>query len=94
MLPENIDDETMKMDGFDECIIGTAERYGMPTVIAYDKEKVLDKLIDDGMSIEEAEEFFEYNQLGAWVGETTPVFITLNPKETLPCPEKSNPTKN
>ena len=52
-----------------------------------------DKLIDDGMSIEEAEEFFEYNQLGAWVGETTPVFITLNPKETLPCPENSTPNK-
>ena len=59
MLPENIDDEMMKMDGFDDCIIGTAERYGMPTVIAYDKEKVLDKLIDGGMSIEEAEEFFD-----------------------------------
>lgn len=93
MIPENIDDDAMMMDGFDDCIIGTAERYGMPTVIAYDKEKVISKMMTDGADREVAEEFFEYNQLGAWVGETTPVFITLNPKETLPCPETLKPTK-
>ncbi len=35
------------------------------------------KLMTDGMSEEEAEEFFDYNQLGSYVGEQTPCFITL-----------------
>jgi len=30
---------------------------------------------DDGMSYEEAVEFFEFNTAGAWVGENTPVFL-------------------
>jgi len=68
--------ELVKMDGFDDCIIGKARRYGMPDVLAYDKQKVIDKLMSrDGMTEDEADEFFEYNQIGAWVGETTPVFI-------------------
>jgi len=29
------------------------------------------------MSGEEAEEYFQFNQLGAWFGELTPCFITL-----------------
>lgn len=29
------------------------------------------------MSEEEAEEFFEFNTQGAWVGKRTPVFLTL-----------------
>jgi hypothetical protein len=33
----------------------------------------------DGMEEEEAIEFFYFNQAGAWVGETTPCFITLDP---------------
>jgi hypothetical protein len=32
--------------------------------------------MDDGMSYDEAEEFFEYNQIGAYVGESTPCFFT------------------
>lgn len=29
------------------------------------------------MSKEEAEEYFEYNTLGAWFGEGTPMFATF-----------------
>ena len=29
------------------------------------------------MTEEDAEEFFSFNQIGAWWGETTPCFITL-----------------
>lgn len=31
---------------------------------------------EDGVSEEEAIEFFEFNQLDAWVGEDTPGFLT------------------
>ena len=70
--------EAMTMDGFDDCIIGICHRCGMEPVVAYDKEKVLMKMVNnDGMTYDEAVEFYEYNQIGSWVGETTPVFIEV-----------------
>lgn len=71
------------MDGFDDCIAGVVHRCGQPTIICYDKEKVLEQLMDDGMTDEEAIEYFEYNQIGAWVGEQTPCFISPFDKEEL-----------
>lgn len=65
----------MKMDGYDDCIIGIAERFGMGRVVAYDKSKIIRKLVKDGMSRSDAEEWFYYNQIGAWVGDGTPVFV-------------------
>ena len=73
----------MIMDGFDDCIAGVVHRYGHPTIICYDKEKVLEQLMDDGMTDEEAIEYFEYNQIGAWVGEQTPCFISPFDEEEL-----------
>ena len=73
----------MIMDGFDDCIAGVVHRYGQPTIVCYDKEKVLEQLMDDGMTDEEAIEYFEYNQIGAWVGEQTPCFISPFDKEEL-----------
>lgn len=67
----------MRMNGFDHCIIGFAERFGMDSVVAYDKWKVIETLKDEGMSGDQAIEYFYFNQLGAWVGELTPVFVDL-----------------
>lgn len=69
--------ELLTMTGYDDCILGICERFGMEPVIAYDKNKVLTKLQSDGMNEEEAIEWFEYNQIGAWVGDYTPVFISV-----------------
>jgi hypothetical protein len=71
------------MDGFDDCIAGVVHRYGQPTIVCYDKEKVLEQLMDDGMTNEEAIEYFNYNQIGAWVGEQTPCFISPFDEEEL-----------
>ena len=78
--PNHQKTEAMKMDGFNDCIIGWCERANMDEVIAYDKWKVIEKLKKGGMSGSEAMEYFYYNQLGAWVGEGTPVFIDLRRK--------------
>jgi len=63
------------MNGFDDCIIGICSRFGQGDIVAYSLNKVIDKLTKDGMSVEEAFEFYEFNQLGAWVGDTTPCYI-------------------
>ena len=71
-------DELLVMDGFDGCIVGVVERFGQPPIVCYNKQKVLEKLMEDGGTWEDAEEFFEFNQLGAWVGESTPCFLSPN----------------
>lgn len=62
-------------DGFDEAIIGWAQRCGEPPVVVYDRDKAIACLVASGMTGDEAEEFFVFNVGGAWVGPRTPVFL-------------------
>lgn len=61
-------------DGFDDAILGIAERADGMRVVAYDRQRCIEILMKD-MTREEAEEFFEFNTIGAWVGDMTPVFV-------------------
>jgi transcriptional regulator len=45
--------------------------------IVYDIDEVINILIRDGMDVDEAIEYYEYNIAGAYVGENTPSFIRL-----------------
>lgn len=63
----------LKADGFDDAIIGVCRG----SILVYDKEKVIEALEKQGMSNDEAWEFFEYNIEGAYVGEQTPIFVEL-----------------
>lgn len=60
---------------FDEAIIGVAERIGLEPVVAYDTTKIVE-ILSRTMSVDEAYEYFEFNILGAYVGEKTPMFVT------------------
>jgi len=86
-----INPDALICDGFDEAIIGMAERINLGPVVAYSVDKIIEILMKDmevdeedleeGDSIENlkyqmAYEHFEYNIKGAWMGEFTPVFIT------------------
>ena len=65
----------MDPEYLDEAIIGVATRIGLEAV-CYDTEKVIELLMQhDGMDYEEAIEYMDFNMKGAWVGETTPVFL-------------------
>lgn len=69
--------EALTADGFDDCSLGLVERFGMSPIYCYDKTKMIKKIIEqDGMTIEEANEHFDFNIVGAWVGEGTPCFLT------------------
>jgi len=68
--------DALFMDGYDDCIVGLVRRFAMESVVVYDEAKAIQKLMADGASQEEAEEFFEYNQIGAWMGEKSPFFLT------------------
>jgi|TARA_R110000787_G_scaffold1871_2_gene7899 hypothetical protein len=63
-------------DGFEECLVGVGSRCGQPDIAVYDQEKCIQVLMSQGMGHEEALEYFDFNVLGAWVGEETPIFVS------------------
>ena len=66
----------LKADGLDEAIIGIGSRCGQEDLIIYDIDKVIWILMQrDGMTDEEAVEFFEFNIQGSWQGEETPIWM-------------------
>jgi len=68
--------EALWPDGFDGAYLGVARRCGQPTLATFSVEKALRILMDrDGMTQEEADEFFEFNVVGAWMGEGTPIWV-------------------
>lgn len=76
ILAEMYGEELLFADGFDDAIIGVGER-NSDTFVVYDLKKVFAILESEGMSSDEAREHFEFNILGAYVGEHTPAFVTL-----------------
>ena len=76
-LQDLLGDETQLLfaDGHDDAIVGFAERDSVMLVV-YDVRKILRLLrVRDGMSTDEAQEFFDFNIAGSWVGEQTPVWL-------------------
>ena len=66
----------MTADGFDEAVVGTITSYGRGESILYSTEKILGIMMErDGMSADEALEFFHYNILGSYNGEGMPAFL-------------------
>ena len=60
-------------DGHDDAILGISERAGVFLVV-YDVNRILRQLrVRDGIPRGEAQEFFDFNIAGSWVGKQTPV---------------------
>jgi|TARA_B110000503_G_C7012230_1_gene356200 uncharacterized protein YjfI (DUF2170 family) len=71
------------LDGFENSIIGIIEEFGNGPRILYSKSLIIDTLMKDKMTYEEAEEFYEFNILGLYANEQNVVFLThsLKPKK-------------
>jgi len=79
--------EAMLMEGHDNALIGYIERFGSEPVACYDYNVVIRNLMNEFYGHEEEQEAYEaaiewyqYNMIGAWVGEGTPCFL-LKPEE-------------
>ena len=81
-LRKNIDDwleerqpdhEFLLADGFEEAFIGVAYQFDSPLAV-FDREKCI-KILSRDMSLEEAEEYFQFNVEGAFMGPHTPMFL-------------------
>lgn len=68
---------------FEEAVIGIAHRFNMEPSVCYDMDKVIEifckqfaeDLEDDDDPHQMAVEWFEYNVIGAWISDTTPLYI-------------------
>ena len=64
----------LKVDGFDDAIIGTV---GMDDerVVVYDKQKMIEIRMAEGEDQTDAIEDLQFNTWGAYVGPRTPFFV-------------------
>ena len=75
-LDEHIGDDysILLADGLDEAFIGIGWQFNTPLAVYY-RDKCIEILESQGMTPEEAQEYFYYNTQGAYVGEQTPIFL-------------------
>lgn len=84
MLEGLADDESvLTFDGFDDAIIGWTDSWGpaegggmtRQLRVVYSYRLLVETLVAQGMPAEEAEEYLEFNTLGAYVGPKTPIVV-------------------
>ena len=61
---------------YDSCIAGIGWRTASDPVLIYDRAKILEFLQTE-MTEEDAIEHYEFNIVGSWVGDGTPIFVEL-----------------
>lgn len=74
---ENTDEfaDAILADGFEDALLGFGYQFSHPVAI-YDYYKCVEILMSrDGCDEHDALEFMEFNVSGAWVGESTPIFL-------------------
>ena len=80
-----IPDGLLIANGLDAAYLGYIERTNEPRVAVYDMEKCIQVFMEDeGMSREEAEEWFDYNVAGAYVGAQTPAYLVREDESQAP----------
>ena len=63
-------------DGLEAALVGVGRRCNQPDLAVYSIEKAIEVLMQDqGQSREEAVEWLEFNSIGAWVGDDTPIWL-------------------
>ena len=73
-VAEALDEEEITLaDGFADAFLGIGRQFNKPIAV-YSRRKCIEVLMRD-MDEEQAEEYFEFNLAGAWVGESTPIYL-------------------
>jgi hypothetical protein len=73
-VTEALDEEEITLaDGFADAFLGIGRQFGKPIAV-YSRSKCIEVLMRD-MDEEQAEEYFEFNMTGAWIGESTPIYL-------------------
>ena len=73
------EEECLTADGFDEALVGCT--YGANVVAVYDVNKMVEILMEEGADYDDAVEFLDYNVVGAYLGEKTPLYVNFVTEE-------------
>ena len=66
--------EILFADGYDKAIAGVVWD-GERTRVVYTTEEILKILMEDGMTYDEASEYFDFNVAGSHMGVYTPLYL-------------------
>tara|TARA_R100001460_G_scaffold10094_10_gene23916 strand:- start:3415 stop:3666 length:252 start_codon:yes stop_codon:yes gene_type:complete len=69
------EEECLTADGFDDALVGCT--YGANVVAVYDIDRVIEILVEEGMDYNDAVEHADFNIVGSYVGEKTPIFMSF-----------------
>jgi hypothetical protein len=70
--------DALLADGLEKAFVGYTVNHHHAHVAVYDIQKCIDILVErDGMTHEGAEEFLEFNTLGAYVGPNGPIYVRM-----------------
>ena len=77
-----VNEDAILFDGYEGALVGYSIRFGREPIAIYDYDRCLDILMtpgegdfEEGMSYEDAMDWFCYNTLGCWAGDHTPAFL-------------------
>ena len=68
----NDETELIKADGFDDAIIGLEQQH---MKLVYSVPLCIEVLVKEGMSVDDAIDYFEYNVRGSLTFEGSPLFV-------------------
>jgi hypothetical protein len=73
---EEINPDAVIFDNLDHCIVGYGSQYTKNTSLIYDYDKMIEHfMFNDGMSYEDADEYVNFNIVGLWAGDSTPIIM-------------------
>lgn len=72
-----INPEAVILDDFQDALIGYTENSFFSNSAVYDFEKCISLLIERGLPLNDAVEYFEFNVLGAYFGNNSPIFVSM-----------------
>jgi hypothetical protein len=78
-IAEALDQNILLADGFDEALIGYADSWSSDCrclKAVYSRNKCIEILMRDMDEID-AEEYFEFNVAGAYMGPNTPIYVEV-----------------
>lgn len=68
-------DDVVVLDGLNEALIGVGSQWGRDPIAVYSESKILAVLQRQGMSPDEAAEWYSFNIRCLHVGEQTPLIV-------------------
>lgn len=77
----DVNPDALFADGFDDAVIGIDSK---DMRVVYDYDRMVRILMEQGMDELTANEHLEYNVLGSYMGEMTPIYIDYFPVQLTP----------